>query len=537
MTEPPGTARSAGEPQAPLELDLPPEGGVVGEPHAPPPAPAEPLAGRREQLIARHGRGLRQHAARGTMVNTAFMISLSGLGLVRGFLLAGFLSAADYGVWGILVVSLGTILWLKQVGIGDKYIQQDEDDQELAFQKAFTLELAFTAIFMVLLAALLPLIALVYGETKLIAPGLVIILLLPAGALQAPLWVYYRNMEFVRQRTLQAIDPVVGFVVAVGLAAAGAGYWALAAGVLAGAWSAALAAVAFSPYKLRLRYDRGTLRSYASFSWPLLLANGSGMVIAQSAVIATDAKLGLAGAGAVTLASNITSFTQRVDGLVTGTLYPAICAVRDRVDLLRESFVKSNRLALMWAVPFGFALALFASDLVAFGIGEKWRPAVVVLEVYGITAALGHVAYNWDAYMRATAQTKPMAIAASVSMVVWLAVGIPLLLAYGLPGLAAGVAAQSAANMVCRVIFLRRLFAGFDFLRHASRSILPAVPAAAVVLVARAVESGERTLGMALAEMAAYVALTVLATWRLEGGLLREIVGYFSARGASAAAR
>ena len=37
-------------------------------------------------------------------------------------------------------MSLGTLVWLKQVGIGDKYIQQDEGDQERAFQKAFTLE-------------------------------------------------------------------------------------------------------------------------------------------------------------------------------------------------------------------------------------------------------------------------------------------------------------------------------------------------------------------------------------------------------------
>ena len=48
----------------------------------------------------------------------------------------------EYGVWGILVAALGTLLWLKQVGIGDKYVQQEDDDQELAFQQAFTLELA-----------------------------------------------------------------------------------------------------------------------------------------------------------------------------------------------------------------------------------------------------------------------------------------------------------------------------------------------------------------------------------------------------------
>jgi len=57
--------------------------------------------------------------------------------------------------------------------------------------------------------------------------------------------------------------------------------------------------------------------------------------------------------------------TDRLDAIITQTLYPAVCAVADRTELLFETFVKSNRLALMWAMPFGLGLALFAPDLVA----------------------------------------------------------------------------------------------------------------------------------------------------------------------------
>jgi len=92
------------------------------------------------------GGSLRSLAARGTLVNSGFTVAFSALSLLKGFILAAFLSRSDYGVWGIVVVSVGTLVWLKQVGIGDKYVQQDEDDQEAAFQKAFTLELGFTTI-------------------------------------------------------------------------------------------------------------------------------------------------------------------------------------------------------------------------------------------------------------------------------------------------------------------------------------------------------------------------------------------------------
>jgi hypothetical protein len=136
------------------------------------------------------GRTLREHAARGAVVNTAFLVGLSVLGLLRGFVLAGLVTTSQYGVWGVIVVALGTLMLFKQVGVEDRYIQQDEPDQELAFQRAFTIELAVTALFMAIVVVAVPIAALVYGESAIVAPGLVICLVLPAGALQAPLWIH-----------------------------------------------------------------------------------------------------------------------------------------------------------------------------------------------------------------------------------------------------------------------------------------------------------------------------------------------------------
>ncbi len=254
------------------------------------------------------------------------------------------------------------------------------------------------------------------------------------------------------------------------------------------------------------------------------------MVVAQSAVLVGQAHLGLAAIGVIALAATITSFTDRVDQLVTGTLYPAICAVKDRTALLQETFVKSNRLALMWAVPFGVALTLFCADLVTYGIGERWRPAVVVLQIYGIAAAANHVAFNWDAYFRARGETRPIAVTNVAAMVAFLAVGIPLLLTFGLRGFALGVAFQGLVHLCFRAFYLQRLFLGFGFLKHALRAALPTLPAAAAVLAVRVIEPADRTLGIALGELSLYLVITVVATWWFERDLLREAAGYFVSR-------
>ncbi|TML02013.1 MAG: hypothetical protein E6G41_15890, partial [Actinobacteria bacterium] len=318
---------------------------------------------------ALRGTSLRRKAARGTIINGAFLVALNTLGLARGFLLAGFLSTGDYGVWGVLSVAVAGLFWFKDVGVPDKYVQQDEADQELAFQRAFTMEAAMTGIFTVIVALAIPLIGLAYGQWKIVAPALATLLACPAVVLQTPVWVHYRSMEFAKQRTLQAIDPVLGFVVMVALAVAGFGYWALVIGTVVGAWAAAAVCVAKSPYPLRLRYDRGTLREYYTFSWPLFLGQGARFLNIQVYLLTGTRVLGLSGVGYVTLASQISNYTNKVDQILASTMYPAVCAVRERRDLLFESFVKSNRLALLWGIPFGVGVALFAGDLVQFGIG------------------------------------------------------------------------------------------------------------------------------------------------------------------------
>lgn len=476
------------------------------------------------------GGTLRSHAARGTIVNTAFTVGLATLNLLRGLVVAAFLAPSDFGIWGILVIGLGTLSWLKQVGLSEKYVQQDEADQEAAFQKAFTLELIANAILGVALLAALPAAVAVYGHDEIVAPGLVCIAILPAIVLQTPVWVFYRRMDFVRQRTLQAIDPVVGFVVAVALAIAGAGYWALVASMVVGAWANAIVVWRDSPYPLKLRWDRATSREYVRFSWPLFISSIGLLLMAQATLITASRTVGLAGVGALTIANSFSNYTHRVDEVITATLYPAICAVKDRLDVLTETFVKSNRLTLMWGMPFGVGLALFASDLVGFVIGARWAFAIHVIQASGVVAAVNHIAFNWTAFHRALDRTRPIAVAVWIGVASFVAAPIPLLIAYGLDGYAVGIMIAGLIGLAVRGYFMHRLLRSFDVLAHTLRAVLPTLPATGAVLLLRAVASWDRTLGVAIGELVLYAALTGVATWLLEKGLLREAIGYLRER-------
>lgn len=482
------------------------------------------------------GQDLRRRTVRGTLINGTFLISTNGLSMIRGLVVARLLTAADFGVWGILVGITTALMFFKRVGFGDKYVQQDEEDQELEFQRMMTLELALGLTVMVLGAIAMPLLALAYGADKIVAPGLCMMLLMPALALQAPIYLFYRRMDFVRQRTLQIADPVVGFVATVVLAIAGLGYWALVAGTLIGAWTGAVVIMRATPYRLRWRFDRESLLRYSRFTGPLLLNGLAAIVIAQSLLLASQHHLGLAAVGAITLVGTINQFVGRADDIITNTLFPAICAAIDRPAVLLESFVKSNRLVLMWAVPFGAGLALFAADLVHFGLGDKWAPAIILLQTTAVGCSIHQIGFNWDAFYRASGRTGPIGWSAIYGIVVCLSVTLPMIFAFGLKGIAWGTLIIELLLLAQRTFMLHRFFPGFRMWRHVVRGIVPTVPAAAVVLVPRALGLVEHTLPAALGFVAVYVVTTLAFTVLFERELLGEVLGHMRRRRAPAAA-
>jgi O-antigen/teichoic acid export membrane protein len=333
-------------------------------------------------------------------------------------------------------------------------------------------------------------------------------------------------MDFFRQRMIESVDPIVGFVATIALAIAGFGYWCLVIGLVIGSFAGAIVSLIACPYKIRPRMDRKSVRDYFSFSWPLFIAGFGAIVIAQGTVLVGVHAVGIAGIGALSLAVSLTAFATGVDSVVTETLYPAICAVQNRTALLYEVFVKSNRLALMWGMFFGLGVTLFASDLVHFVLGERWEPAIFPLQAMGIVVAINQLGFNWAAFLRARNQTRPIAVVAIMTAGSFLVITVPLMIAEGLHGWAIGMVAMTVVTLTVRSYYLARLFSGFQMLRHALRAIAPSVPAVLLVLGLRELEPAGRGPGTALIEFVIYVAVTVGATIFFERALLREIRSY-----------
>jgi O-antigen/teichoic acid export membrane protein len=175
-------------------------------------------------------------------------------------------------------------------------------------------------------------------------------------------------------------------------------------------------------------------------------------------------------------------------------------------------------------------VALFAPDIVHFVIGDKWRFATGVIQAFALVAAFDQLGFNWTAFLRALDLTRPMAILSAVQVAMFFIVALPLFIAFGLPGFAAGWLGFGAVTVATRTYYLRRLFPQFRMLRHTARASLPCAPAVGAVLALRAVMPGGHDAGVAVAELAVYVLVTAAASFAAERALVAEVIGYLRVR-------
>jgi O-antigen/teichoic acid export membrane protein len=483
-------------------------------------------------------RGLRAATARGGAVNAVFLSGAEGLVLLQGLLATALLGPTAIGLYGVVTTTAMTIVHLRRVGIDEAFVQQAADaDEEVEFQRAFTVELVIGLAGAVVIAVLAPVLAAAYDDDRLLALTLAVAYLPVGFALQAPQWLAFRRMDYLRLRVLQAIVPLGTVVVTVPLLLAGVGVWALVIGPFCGNAAAVLAAWRTSPYPLRLRLDGMAARRYLRFSWPIFATSLATLLVAQGQLALFGLSEGLAAAGWITLAATVTRYVDRADQILATTIYPAIVRVRDRVEVLEELFAKSNRLGLMWAFPFGAGLALFGADLVDFVLGEEWEPAIVLIGGLAVATALQQVGYNWFSFYRARGESWPQAVESAVFASSFALLAVPGWLAGGSWWFVAGRAGCAACVLLVRARYVRRLLPGARLGALAVRAAAPLAVATAPVLAVRlALWGGDRPLAQALAELALWLGGLALATHRLERGLLAELIGYLRDRGAPRAA-
>lgn len=318
----------------------------------------------------------------GILWNFAEQLGRRGLGIVVTLLLARFLVPADFGLVAMMAVFLALGSTLMDSGFKQALIRLQGATQ-IDFNSAFYANLVLGALSYTFLFMGAPFITEFYQEPKLIALIRVAALAVPINAFQVvQSAILSRALNFKTQ--LQATIPatVISGIVAVGLAYADFGVWALVTQMLLAALVTTVLLWRLQGWRPTLSFSKNALASMYVFGYKLFLSGLLDTVFKNIFVVVIAKLFSTTLAGYYFFADRIKELiiSQLVISIQTVT-YPALSTMQDDNKRLKAGYRKVISVTTFLLFPAVVFMAALAGPLFRVLLPEQWLPAVVYLQL------------------------------------------------------------------------------------------------------------------------------------------------------------
>ena len=443
--------------------------------------------------------------------------------------LARRLERSAYGVVARALVFTSRFSVFGDFGLGAALIQRPVLTERQR-STAFWMSVMSAVGLFVVAVAIAPLVAAFYREPQ-VAPVLSVLalsfVLTALSSTQKALLT--REMNFRALELRQIAATLVAAVVAIALALAGAGVWAIVAQSVVFSLIAAILIWLQSPWRPSRTFSRAALRDLGGFGANVtgtqllffLNRNVDNLLIGRA--------LGSAALGIYNIAYQLMMLPlNQVAGIVADVLLPAFARLQHDLAALRGTWMRAVRLTAVVVAPLMIGLVVTAPIAVPLVLGDQWAEAVPVVQVLawvGLHQSLQR--YN-SGVLQAVDRTGPLLRFSVVSCVLSVVAFVA-----GLPWSVVGVAvAYLVASLIVAPVYLRMTARAVDL---RMRSFLAAVagPLAAALLMGGVVLAAQEAAGRATSSpvlvLAASIAAGALAYAALlpltTRGILGEIRG------------
>jgi O-antigen/teichoic acid export membrane protein len=304
-------------------------------------------------------------------------------------LVARILVPADYGIMALASMFIGTAGVLAEMGLGGAIVQfRDLDRREL--DTCFWIIVTLSAIAYAVLALGAPAIADWFAVPRLADVLPVLGLGLPLNACTVVSSSLLRKRLALDQVSqAEIIGALVTLPVVLSCALAGFGVWALVIGSLV-SWLARDAVIlAFAPWLPGLRIGGERAKEMLHFS---LTTFGVSILWAlrEQADVAVIGKItGQVTVGLYSMAKDLAMLpTAKISSVVYALSSPIMAELQTDIAAMRSAFFRALRLTAAITFPASAGMALVADDMIAVLLGPKWLPAVTVLRLLCLYAAV-----------------------------------------------------------------------------------------------------------------------------------------------------
>jgi O-antigen/teichoic acid export membrane protein len=359
-----------------------------------PGSPSESLTSQMTTKSSQPTKGLRGRLFSGLRWTGASQVVQQALNLSWSVVMAHLLLPSDFGLLAMASVFTGLVYFVLDMGLSTVIVQRpslEENQLSSIFWLNIMLGLGLTLLG---IASSWPIAA--FYSTPMVQPVTALMscnfLLFSLGTTQTALLT--RRMEFRSLEVRNLAGLVLGSVCSIGMALLGFGVWSLVARLLVASLVGTILLWFAADLRPRLHFQWADVREFIGFSTEVLMGNIVGYAGRNADNLLIGRFLGAINLGYYSLAYNLMMFpVQRFTQALVSVLFPAFSRLQEDHKTLVEGWFRATRLLGALVAPLMFGLAALTGPFVLVVYGQKWLPAVPVLQVLALSGLVQSLAW------------------------------------------------------------------------------------------------------------------------------------------------
>lgn len=376
---------------------------------------------------------------------------------VVGIILANTLFPEDFGLIHIITVFSAFLSIFIDSGFTVVLIQR-KNITNRDYNTIFFFNLSAAIVLYILLFFLAPLISIWFGDERLILLSRTMcltVIIQAFGIVQSS--ILMRNMHMKAFAISNIVPLLISGTIAVVLALAGYGPWALVAQALALATTRSILLWVQNSWRPRIQFDKTSFMSLYSTGKNMFLTSFTGTLFQNLYPLIIGIWYSIKDLGYYAQADRWSKMGYTALGQALGqSLFPALSSIQDDPERMRRVFGKTNRTAAYLSFPFFLGLIVIATPLFHVLFGTKWDasiPLFQLLLVKGIFFVFTTLMTN---YIIAQGKTKTVFHFELMKNGVIL-LAILLTVRISIPALVAGQAAAGLIHYIIALIITSRV--------------------------------------------------------------------------------
>ena len=326
------------------------------------------------------------------LLSNSFWLSASelfrlGVTIACSLSAARILSKEDFGLMGIVMLTIAVLNTLTQTGFEHALVQRKEQIDEL-LDAAWTWQILRGVGLSLSLVLIAPLLARWYELpvlTNLLMLAAVRLLLL--GFVNVGIIYFRRDLVFKKVFTMNLVQALTQLLVTLPAIFIWQNVWALLSGVVAEAFALLILSYTMHDYRPKLEWSKEKLRELGRFGKWITGITIMGFIVTQGDDIFVSKYLGAAALGVYQLTYTLSNTpATKITHIISQVSFPTYSRLQDNPQQLRATFIAVMRTSMLLSGTLSVLLAVFIPEFVSFVLSAKWAPIIPLLRILVISA-------------------------------------------------------------------------------------------------------------------------------------------------------